>query len=109
MVDQLVEQTQKMAHSGYRLVQICCTKLPDSFEINYSFDKGFGFENFRIILSSLDRPIPSVSGIYWNAFLYENEMHDLYGITITGIAVDYKGNFYRTSVKTPFNTKEEGV
>lgn len=106
--EQLVAKVQEKMSAGYRLVQICCTKLPESFEINYSFDKDFIFENFRIVLPNLEKSIPSISGVYWNAFLYENEMHDLYGVLIKGIAIDYKGNFYKTSVKTPFNSKEEG-
>jgi ech hydrogenase subunit D len=32
-------------------------------------------------------------------------MHDLFGVEIKNIAIDYSGTFYRTSVKTPFNPK----
>ncbi|HNX81609.1 MAG TPA: NADH-quinone oxidoreductase subunit C [Candidatus Omnitrophota bacterium] len=105
--EQLAARVQEMANSGYRLVQICCTKLPETIEINYSFDKDFVFENLRIELSNLEKSIPSISSVYWNAFLYENEMHDLYGVNIKGIVIDYKGSLYKTSIKTPFNPQQE--
>ena len=99
---ELIGKVQELQREGYRLVQIGATRLPDLFEVNYSFDRDLHFLNFRLTLASAETPIPSISGIYWSAFLYENEIHDLFGLTITGIAVDYKGKFYQTSVPHPF-------
>jgi len=31
-------------------------------------------------------------------------MHDLYGIEVRDLAVNFNGNFYKTAVKTPFLT-----
>ncbi len=31
-------------------------------------------------------------------------MHDLFGVQVAGMAVDFKGNFYKTAVKFPFGT-----
>ena len=83
-------------------MQIGCTKT-DVLELNYSFDKDCNFVNLRITISSADTEIPSVSHVYWSAFIYENEISDLYRIKIKDMAIDYKGNFYRTTVKYPFN------
>ena len=41
--------------------------------------------------------------IYPGAFLYENEIHDLFGVAITHIAIDYRGTLYRTALSTPFS------
>lgn len=99
-------QVQQMSDQGWRLVQISATTLtqaqPDGYEVNYSFDKEFSFVNLRVVLPAADPAIESVSAIYWNAFLYENELHDLFGIAVSGMAIDYQGTFYRTSVKVPF-------
>jgi len=103
----LVKKAEEFYNSGYRLAQICCTALAEGLEINYSFGKDYHFVSLRLNLASADTGIPSISRIYWNAFLYENEMHDLFGINVRGMAVDYKGNFYHTAVKTPFSRKEE--
>jgi ech hydrogenase subunit D len=98
-----IEQSVKgMKEAGYRLVQIGATTLADGFEVNYSFDKEYHFVNYRVKLAQGQAVLPSVSSIYWNAFLYENEIQDLFGITIKGMAVDYKGQFYKTTVKVPF-------
>ena len=101
---ELLKKISEFHLSGYRLVQIGCTKT-DVLEINYSLDKDFNFVNLRVTISSIDTEIPSVSSVYWAAFLYENEMSDLFGVKIKNIAIDYKGSFYRTAVKWPFNPK----
>jgi ech hydrogenase subunit D len=90
---------------GFRLVQICAVKLQDNIELNYSFDKNYHFENLRLIIQPGDE-IQSISRICWSAFIYENEIHDLYGIKIKNINIDYKGNFYRTGVKAAFSKLE---
>ena len=87
---------------GHRLVQIGCTTLPDAYELNYSFDKEYRFRNLRVTVTPGEE-IPSISVIYPNAFLYENEIHDLFGVPIRNIAVDYRGTLYRTAIKTPFS------
>ena len=107
-ISQLVATATKMKNEGYRLVQIGCSSLKN-FEINYSFDKNYQFKNYKVSMASVETNIPSISMIYPNAFLYENEIHDLFGIKISGISVDYKGSFYRTSIKFPFNTPGPGV
>jgi ech hydrogenase subunit D len=100
---ELPSRSAGMKSEGFRLAQICCTKLPETLELLYSFDKNFELRNFRVVLPNASEAIPSISSVYWNAFLYENEIHDLFGIQIHGIALDYQGKFYRTQVKAPFN------
>lgn len=100
---ELPRKVQELKGGGCRLAQICCTRLPDQLELQYSFDKDYQFTSLRLTLINTEEEVPSISDIYWNAFLYENELHDLFGIKVTGIAVDYKGAFYRTAVPTPFN------
>ena len=98
---ELLDRVEKYKKDGFRLVQIGATKS-EVFELNYSFDKEYKFVNLRVCLPLEQPALKSISSVFWNAFLYENEIHDLFGITITGISVDYGGNFYRMSVKAPF-------
>ena len=108
-VDELVSRTEALKKDGCRLVQIGCTKVGEDFEINYVFDKDFVMTNLRITVKQ-DTVIPSVSGVYFGAFVYENEIHDLYGITVSGMNIDFGGHFYRTTIKQPFSvtvTKED--
>ncbi len=100
----LVGTAAQLFSEGYRLVQIGCTTLPRAYEINYSFDKDYRFKNFRITALPGEE-VPSISVIYPNAFLYENEIHDLFGVPVKNIALDYRGTLYRTAIKTPFSTE----
>ena len=47
--------------------------------------------------------VPSVSDFFGAAFLYENELRELFGINVTGIGVDLKGQLYKTATRVPFS------
>jgi ech hydrogenase subunit D len=100
-VGKLIGRVEQFRSGGYRLVQINATKVGDLYEINYSFDKDYQFENIRITIP-IEMEVPSISGMYWGAFIYENEMHDLFGIQVKGINIDYKGNLIKTTIRYPF-------
>jgi len=100
-INELLARAAQLKKDGCRLVQIGCTQVGEDFEINYVFDKEFVLTNLRITVQQ-DTIIPSISGVYFGAFVYENEIHDLYGLTVAGMNIDFGGNFYRTTVKTPF-------
>ncbi|MBE6829323.1 MAG: NADH-quinone oxidoreductase subunit C [Ruminococcaceae bacterium] len=97
----LLEEVLKMKGSCCRLVQICATRIPDGYELSYSFGKDFDLYTLRFNIGE-EVEIPSISGIYPASFLYENEIHDLFGVPIKMISLDYKGTLYRTEKKTPF-------
>ena len=50
-----------------------------------------------------EEEVQSITGEYWGAFIYENEMHDLFGITFENLALDYGGRFFKVSEPTPWN------
>ena len=98
----LVEETRKLHAQGHRLVQINATRLGEVLELNYSFDLGRKFVNLRLQQPKGAAKVPSISSIYWCAFAYENEIHDLFGIEVEGNVLDFKGTFYKTAVPQPF-------
>ena len=100
-IGQLIGKVEEFRNQGYRLVQIGCTKTGNVFEINYSFDKAYEFRNIRVTITP-ETEVPSITGMYWGAFIYENEMHDLFGILVRGMNIDYKGTLIRTAIKYPF-------
>jgi ech hydrogenase subunit D len=100
-VDTLLDQARAKQKQGCRLVQVSATQLPDQVELTYSFDLNSQLSNLRLSLPDGTR-LPSISSIYLCAVLYENEIHDLFGVPVDGMAIDFKGNFYKTSVKFPF-------
>ena len=97
----LVPTALEMKNSGYRLVQICATRTEDGYELTYSFAKGYRLKNLRFEIAE-ETEIMSVSNIFEPAFLYENEIHDLFGIKINLIKIDYNGTLYKTAKETPF-------
>jgi len=97
----LLEEVLKMKGSGCRLVQICATRIEEGYEMSYSFGKDLDLYTLRFCIGE-DVEIPSVTEIYPASFLYENEIHDLFGVPIKMISLDYKGTLYRTEKKTPF-------
>jgi ech hydrogenase subunit D len=103
-LDSLMEKVQAMKGNGCRLAQIGATTTPEGLEIVYSFARGVAIQNMRLRLPLAGARMPSISSIYWCAFLYENEIHDLFNVEVTDMAVDFKGNFYNTSVKYAFNS-----
>jgi len=100
--EELLSAVQTLMDDGYRLVQIGCTKLVDHLQVDYSFDKDYKFYNLRIKLSLTNLELPSISAICLPAFLYENEIHDLFGVNVTNISIDFKGKFYRLEKDAPF-------
>jgi ech hydrogenase subunit D len=98
----LVGLVAELFAEGCRLVQIGCSTLADSYELTYSFDRDYRLRNLRFTVAP-EEEVPSISVIYPGAFLYENEIHDLFGVAITHIAVDYRGTLYRTALSAPFS------
>jgi len=103
-VETLPARVKAMHDEGRRLVQISATRLADSVELTYSFDLNSQLANLRLALPADKLQLPSISSIYLCAVLYENEIHDLFGVQVDGMAIDFKGGFYKTAVKFPFAT-----
>ena len=97
----VIDESQKLKFAGYHLIQQCATRIPDAYELIYSFGKDLEMKNLKITLPE-DQEISSITSIYPCAFIYENEMHDLFGVQIKMINIDYEGKLYRTAIETPF-------
>ena len=76
--DNIIDDSQKLKFKGYHLMQQLKITLPE------------------------DQEISSITSIYPCAFIYENEMHDLFGVQIKMINIDFEGKLYRTAIETPF-------
>lgn len=82
----LLAKVQEQKAAGHRLVQICATTL-EQLELSYSFMGKEGITHLRLLLPRDQPSLPSITDIYFGAFAYENEMHDLFGIDIRDIRV----------------------
>ncbi|MDR2492443.1 MAG: NADH-quinone oxidoreductase subunit C [Coriobacteriales bacterium] len=100
--EQMRARAEAYHKRGWRFVNICGSTVPEGVELIYTFSDGEPFENLRMTVPN-GATMPSVSDLYLNSFFFENETHDLYGVTFAGIAIDFGGAFYAVSVPTPMN------
>ncbi len=97
----LLNKVKEIQNTGAHIMQVCATKIGESYELLYTFGKGYDIKHIKTVVSPGDH-VPSITDIFPAAFLYENEIHDLFGIDIEGINHDYRGGLYRTAVEAPF-------
>jgi ech hydrogenase subunit D len=90
--DHLLEQVAARKPMGYRFVTITCVDVGGAFELIYHFDKDYTLRNLRLRIEE-GQGVPSISSIYFAAALVENEIKDLFGLSFTGLALDYEGRF----------------
>jgi ech hydrogenase subunit D len=103
-VEVLLEKVRALRERDCRLVQISATRLPEHLELTYSYETDGPLLNLRLHVPAEGAKVPSISSFYWCAFLYENEMHDLFNLTVEGMAVDFHGNFYNTTIPYAFGS-----
>lgn len=107
---ELLEKVMEKKNAGLRLSQACAACVDGKYELSYSFanDETYEYTTLRMVIS-LDTQVPSITAYYPFAFLYENEMKELFGVRIQMINLDYQDKLYRISAETPFlKKKEEG-
>jgi hypothetical protein len=100
--DELHKRIEDYSDRGWRFVNICGSTVDDGVELIYTFSQGLPMENLRFTIDPKDA-LPSVSDRFPNAFFFENETHDLFGVQFSGISIDFNGEFYTVSVPTPMN------
>ena len=91
---------------GLRLSQICCAYSEEKLHLSYSFanDDTNEYTNLRLVIDK-ETPVCSITEFYPYAFLYENEMKELFGVNIQMINLDYQNKLYRLKDETPFINK----
>ena len=100
----LLVRVGQLRHQGWRLSAISSARAGEVLELIYSFDRDYILLNLRMELPADNARVPSISSHYFCAVLYENEIHDLFGLQVSDMAVDFKGNLYKTAVKFPFGS-----
>ncbi len=104
---ELMPSVLEIKQRGLRLTQMCSARLEDGYELDYSFTDGYEMETLQFNIGT-DEEIPSISAVYAPAFLYENEIKELFGVKINMISVDFQNKLYRIDAEAPFKTKGEG-
>lgn len=116
-IDGLLPHVQALKGAGARFVQMHAERCVDdgSYRLVYTFinvraaqehiaqDGSYAIEN--LVVEGIDRyqEIPSISSYYPAVFPFENEAHDLFGLAITDMQVDFDGFFYQVSTAEPMS------
>lgn len=116
-IDELLAHVQALKGVGARFVQMHAERCVDdgSYRLVYTFinvraaqeqiarDGSYAIEN--LVVEGIDQyqEIPSISSYYPAVFPFENEAHDLFGLAITDMQVDFNGFFYQVSTAEPMS------
>lgn len=116
----LISQIQELYASKARFVTATCCDKGSEWEVIYHFElvherggvpgegghgggSAAGCDLKRVpelvnvcVRFGKDEALPSISNVYFCALLIENEIKDLFGVNITGIAVDFGQKLLRT-------------
>lgn len=98
----LMDKVADYQTRGWRFTNLSGSSVEREVELLYTFSFGQELENLKILVDN-EQQVPSISSTYPNAFYFENEVSDLFGVQFTGIIIDYEGGFYTTSIPTPMN------
>lgn len=116
-IDELLSHAQALKGVGARFVQMHAERNVDdgSYRLVYTFinvraaqehiaqDGSYAIEN--LVVEGIDQyqEIPSISSYYPAVFPFKNKAHDLFGLAITDMQVDFKGFFYQVSTAEPMS------
>lgn len=99
--DQLLGQMSDHKEAGWRLCQILSADEGDSTELLYTLAKDYELKNFRLVIEE-GTVVPSITGIFSYAHLYENEIAELFGVEISDIRSNLNRKLYKIHVEAPF-------
>ena len=116
-LDALLSHVQVLKSAGARFVQMHAERSVDdgTYRLVYTFinvraaqeqiaqDGSYAIEN--LVVEGIDQcqEVPSISSYYPAVFPFENEAHDLFGLAITDMQIDFKGFFYQVSTAEPMS------
>ena len=104
-IDNILSVAEREHEAHSRFVQVLCINGEDGIDLVYSYqktaDQGYAVHNYRVHGVKPETHIPSVTKFYLVAFPFENEAHDLFGVQVDDIAIDFKGGFYKVAMDKP--------
>lgn len=100
-IDALSAVAADRKREGWRFVQMLAVNTENGCDLIYSFMKDGRLENHVIQNVTSDVVVPSITDQFLAAFVFENEAHDLFGVNIKDIAIDFGGKFYQLSQAAP--------
>ena len=99
--EEVAQLAAERKRDGWRFVQILAVNTENGVDVQYSFQKDDLVQNFTVAGVKSDQVLPSITGEFFSAFVFENEVHDLFGVAIEGMVIDFGGKFYHVAKDAP--------
>lgn len=102
-LEELLTRVQTLKHEGIRFVQMCAETTERGIDLLYTFYDETTQNALNLCVYGIDESsrAPSIQGLYFAAFSYENEAHDLYGVRFVNMKLDFGGHFFNLATSEP--------
>lgn len=102
-LEELLTRVQTLKHEGMRFVQMCAETTEQGIDLLYTFYDETTQNALNLCVYGIDESsrVPSIQGLYFAAFSYENETHDLYGVRFVNMKLDFGGHFFNLATSEP--------
>lgn len=102
-LEELLTRVQTLKHEGMRFVQMCAETTEQGIDLLYTFYDETREHALNLCVYGIDAEsrVPSIQGLYFAAFSYENETHDLYGVRFINMKLDFGGHFFNLAAESP--------
>lgn len=102
-LEELLTRVQTLKHEGIRFVQMCAETTERGIDLLYTFYDETTQNALNLCVYGIDESsrVPSIQGLYFAAFSYENEAHDLYGVRFVNMKLDFGGHFFNLATSEP--------
>nr|WP_317440564.1 NADH-quinone oxidoreductase subunit C [uncultured Collinsella sp.] len=102
-LEELLTRVQTLKHEGIRFVQMCAETTEQGIDLLYTFYDETTQNALNLCVYGIDESsrVPSIQGLYFAAFSYENEAHDLYGVRFVNMKLDFGGHFFNLATSEP--------
>ena len=82
---------------------MCAETTEQGIDLLYTFYDETTQNALNLCVYGIDESsrVPSIQGLYFAAFSYENEAHDLYGVRFVNMKLDFGGHFFNLATSEP--------
>lgn len=98
----LLTRVQTLKHEGMRFIQLCAEFPEGGIDLVYTFYDETRDNALNLCVNLPENAeVPSIQGLYFAAFSYENEAHDLFGVNFINMKLDFGGHFFNLAETSP--------
>ncbi len=90
----IYSEAKRLQSEGARYVQILAVNKDDTIDLVYSFMIDGALTDYNVRDVEKSGHLSSISDLYFEAFVCENEISELFGLSFDGLVLDFKGNLY---------------